>query len=102
CYAYLMRSNMLVDQKLVMAHVYGHCDFFKNNLWFSKTDRKMMDHMANHGTVIRRWIDRVGLEEVERFVDSCLSLDNLIDPHSMFIKRRDKPIEPRRPLSEEP
>jgi stage V sporulation protein R len=43
CYAYLMRSNSLMDQKLVMAHVYGHCDFFKNNYWFSKTDRKMMD-----------------------------------------------------------
>src|SRR5207248_6573186 len=25
CYAYLMRSNHAVDQKLVMAHVYGHC-----------------------------------------------------------------------------
>ncbi|HVC97494.1 MAG TPA: SpoVR family protein, partial [Pirellulales bacterium] len=49
CYAYLMRSNALTDQKMVMAHVYGHCDFFKNNYWFSQTDRKMMDHMANHG-----------------------------------------------------
>ena len=29
CYAYLMRSNNLVDQKLVMAHVYAHCDFFQ-------------------------------------------------------------------------
>jgi hypothetical protein len=37
CYAYLMRSNCIVEQKLVMAHVYGHCDFFKNNLWFAKT-----------------------------------------------------------------
>ena len=35
-YAYLMKSNALVDQKLVMAHVYGHGDFFKNNLWFSQ------------------------------------------------------------------
>src|SRR5262249_595253 len=25
CYAYLMRSNHHVDQKLVMSHVYGHC-----------------------------------------------------------------------------
>src|SRR5438105_3161732 len=25
CYAYLMRCNHVVDQKLVMAHVYGHC-----------------------------------------------------------------------------
>src|SRR5205085_12338828 len=35
CYAYLMRSNHTVDQKLVMAHVYGHCDFFKNNAYFA-------------------------------------------------------------------
>src|SRR5436190_350621 len=30
CYAYLMRCNHTVDQKLVMAHVYGHCDCFKS------------------------------------------------------------------------
>ncbi len=103
CYAYLMRSNLMVDQKLVMAHVFGHCDFFKNNLWFSRTDRKMMDHMANHGTVIRRAIDRVGIEEVETFLDACLSLDNLIDPHSMFIKRDTKAREePQRHIEDEP
>src|SRR4029079_16539255 len=28
CYAYLQESNQLVDQKLVIAHVYGHADFF--------------------------------------------------------------------------
>jgi hypothetical protein len=32
--AYLLEGNSLVDQKLVMAHVYGHCDFFKNNFCF--------------------------------------------------------------------
>ena len=36
CYAYLMKGNELVDQKLVMAHVFGHCDFFKNNKWFER------------------------------------------------------------------
>src|SRR5436189_4282523 len=46
CYAYLMRCNHTVDQKLVMAHVYGHCDFFKNNAYFDHTSRKMMDEMA--------------------------------------------------------
>ena len=35
CYAYLLEGNSLVDQKLVMAHVYGHGDFFKNNFFFS-------------------------------------------------------------------
>ena len=37
-YAYLLEGNSLVDQKLVMAHVYGHVDFFKNNFCFRSTD----------------------------------------------------------------
>src|SRR4026207_1107697 len=82
CYAYLMGSNETVDQKLVMAHVYGHCDFFKNNYWFSKTSRKMMDEMANHGNRVRRYMDEVGVEEVEEFIDACLSLEDQIDVHS--------------------
>ena len=89
CYAYLLRCNQKVDQKLVMAHVYGHNDFFKNNISFSRTNRKMMDEMANHGNRIRSFMERFGEETVEDFIDSCLSLENLIDPHSPFIKRRD-------------
>ena len=84
CYAYLMEGNSMMDQKLVMSHVYGHCDFFKNNVWFSKTNRKMMDQMANHATRIRRYIDRYGYEQVERFIDTCLSIENLIDRHSIL------------------
>lgn len=86
CYAYLMEGNMMMDQKLVMAHVYGHCDFFKNNVWFSKTNRKMMDQMANHATRIRRYIDRYGYETVEDFIDVCLSLENLIDRYSPYVE----------------
>ena len=89
CYAYLMRSNSLTDQKLVMAHVYGHCDFFKNNDWFAHTARNMMDRMANHGARIRRFMDRHGVEQVEDFIDRVQSLDNLIDIYSPFIKRDD-------------
>lgn len=91
CYAYLLDSNSLSDHKLVMAHVYGHCDFFKNNFWFSPTNRKMMDEMANHGNRIRKYMDRFGVEQVEEFIDLCLSIDNLIDIHSPFIRRRDEP-----------
>ncbi len=89
CYAYLLRCNQMVDQKLVMAHVYGHNDFFKNNICFSQTNRKMMDEMANHGNRIRNHMERYGEQAVEDFVDSCLSLENLIDIHSPFIKRRE-------------
>ncbi|HPF37126.1 MAG TPA: SpoVR family protein [Phycisphaerae bacterium] len=91
CYAYLVADNELTDQKLVMAHVYAHCDFFKNNYWFSKTNRKMMDEMANHATRVRKHIDRYGHDNVESFIDLCSTLDNLIDPHSPFMRRQKQP-----------
>jgi stage V sporulation protein R len=84
CYAYLLNSNPYIDQKLVMAHVYGHCDFFKNNHWFSKTNRKMVDQMANHASRVRRYMDRFGEDEVENFIDRCLSVEDLIDPYLPF------------------
>ncbi|MEZ4727884.1 MAG: SpoVR family protein [Caldilineaceae bacterium] len=88
CYAYLLVSNLPIDQKLVMAHVYAHADFFKNNLWFAHTNRRMLDETANHGARIRRYVERYGLETVETFVDRCLSLENLIDLHSTGIRRQ--------------
>jgi stage V sporulation protein R len=87
-YAYLLESNMEVDQKLVMAHVFGHADFFKNNFMFRHTNRKMMDQMANHATRVRRHQDRLGVEKVEDLVDRCLSLENLIDYQAPYVRRR--------------
>ncbi len=87
CYAYLLHSNTVMDQKLVMAHVYGHADFFKNNIYFTHTNRKMVDTMANHKMRIQRYIDRYGYDAVESFIDTALSLDNLIDHHGMAFKR---------------
>ena len=95
-YAYLLEGNDLVDQKLVMAHVYGHADFFKNNYWFSHTNRKMLDAMANHATRIRRYQDLYGYTVVEEFIDVCLSLENLIDRHGPYIKRVPDRTEERR------
>ena len=92
CFAYLLRANNLVYQKTVIAHVYGHCDFFRQNYWFSKTNSKMLDQMANHGTIIRSLINELGHDKVESFLDSCLSLENLIDVFAPFkyTKKKDK------------
>jgi stage V sporulation protein R len=57
-------------------------------MWFSKTNRKMMDEIANHGIRIRRYAERYGYDKVEDFLDCCLSLENLIDYHAPFIVRR--------------
>lgn len=88
CYAYLVETNSVMEQKLVMAHVYGHCDFFKNNLYFASTNRRMLDQMANHAARVRRYIDRHGLETIESFMDCCLSIENLIDQRALFSRRK--------------
>ena len=90
-YAYLLEGNSLTDQKMVMAHVCAHVDFFKNNYYFSKTNRKMIDGMANHASRVRRHMGRHGQDVVEDFIDTCLSLENLIDPMSPYIQRVPKP-----------
>ena len=103
-YAYLMKANAPVEQKLVMAHVFGHADFFKNNLWFGRTNRRMIDAMANHATRVRSHIDRHGVETVEDFIDACLSLENLIDYHAAFVdrpERRERPAGSLPPVEDE-
>ncbi|MBI4817105.1 MAG: SpoVR family protein [Deltaproteobacteria bacterium] len=90
-YAYLMDSNSVLEQKLVMAHVYGHADFFKNNVFFNHTNRRMLDQMANHAARMRRYIDRHGVDKVEGYVDACLSIENLIDPDSVFFAEKKTP-----------
>src|SRR5258708_17465953 len=109
-YACLVEGNSLVDQKLVMAHVYAHVDFFKNNYCFRQTDldtggrtvdpvkrptgydpnRRWIDKMANHGSRVRRAVARQGIGKVEEFIDHCSSLENLIDLHAAFTGRRPK------------
>jgi len=78
--AYLVRTNSKVEQKLVMAHVFGHADFFRHNVWFAPTDRRMLDRMADHGARMRGWIDELGQEKVECFLDRALSIETLVDP----------------------
>jgi len=99
CYAYLLHANALLDQKLVIAHVYGHCDFFKNNAWFAPTNRRMLDEMANHAARVNRYCDRHGAEVVEEFIDACLSVEDLIDAHAPHIRRVALPPADRGPLA---
>lgn len=77
--AYMLNDNNDVYNKLVIAHVFGHVDFFKNNLHFQHTDRNMIDEMANHRRRIRQYSRRYGVDTVDDFVDNCLSINNLIN-----------------------
>lgn len=87
CYAYLLESNSFIDQKIVMCHVTGHNDFFKNNFAFAHTNRTMINEMANHASRIRHYMDWYGVNVVEGFIDQVLCLENLIDINSPYIIR---------------
>ena len=81
CQAFLMDNNKVIQNTMVMAHVLGHCDFFKNNRWFRNTNRQMTDAAAVNAERIRKYEFEHGPLVVERFLDAVLSIQEHIDPN---------------------
>lgn len=81
CQAFLMDNNSVIQNVMVMAHVLGHCDFFKNNRWFRNTNRQMTDSASVNAERIRKYEFQHGPIEVERFLDAVLSIQEHIDPN---------------------
>ncbi|MED1438364.1 SpoVR family protein [Aeribacillus composti] len=80
CYAFLLDTNSLIQNKLIVAHVLAHCDFFKNNIRFSNTKRDMVESMAATAERIKKYELLYGKREVEKFLDAVLSIQEHIDP----------------------
>ncbi|MGM8212823.1 SpoVR family protein [Virgibacillus sp. W0430] len=80
CYAFLLNTNSLIQNKLIIAHVLAHCDFFKNNVRFSNTRRDMVESMTATAERISAYEMEHGKKEVERFLDAVLSIQEHIDP----------------------
>jgi len=80
CYAFLLDTNSLIQNKLIVAHVLAHCDFFKNNVRFSNTRRDMVESMTATAERIEHYEMIYGKDEVERFLDAVLSIQEHIDP----------------------
>jgi stage V sporulation protein R len=80
CYAFLLEGNSLIQNKLIVAHVLAHCDFFKNNARFSRTNRNMVESMAATAERIRGYELEYGVEQVESFIDAVLSIQEHVDP----------------------
>lgn len=83
CYAFLLDSNSLIQNKLIVAHVLAHCDFFKNNVRFQNTKRDMVESMAATAERIRKYEIQYGKHEVETFLDAVLAIEEHIDPSLM-------------------
>lgn len=84
CYAFLLEGNDLIQNKLVIAHVFAHSDFFKNNIHFAPTSRHMVETMAAHAAKIREYEFKYGRREVEIFLDAALSIQEHIEPPAIF------------------
>ncbi|HEV3468611.1 MAG TPA: SpoVR family protein [Pyrinomonadaceae bacterium] len=91
-YGFLLETNSPVQNKLVIAHVLGHVDFFKHNAYFSKTNRRMVETVSTHAGRMAEYEFKYGRKRVERFLDAVLSVEEHIDPN--FFIRHDAPRRP--------
>lgn len=81
CYAFLLDTNSLLQNKLIAAHVLAHCDFFKNNYRFRNTNRQMVSAMAAFANRVLTYEHDLGRPKVERFLDAVLAIHEHVDPH---------------------
>jgi stage V sporulation protein R len=97
CYAFLLEGNSLVQNKMIVAHVLAHCDFFKNNVRFQNTSRDMVESMAASAERIRGYELEYGKDEVEKFLDAVLAIQEHVDPSllrpKLMPERREKKTE---------
>jgi len=85
-YAFLMEMNNLLQNTFVAAHVFGHTDFFKNNVYFQHTSRRMIDKASIHAERIAKYEFDHGREEVERFLDAALAIQEHVD-YNLLLRR---------------
>lgn len=78
-YAFLLEGNHLTQNKLVIGHVYAHVDFFKNNYYFSRTPKDMIERMAAHAEKIHDYELSYGREWVEKTLDAVLAIQEHVD-----------------------
>src|SRR6266498_55336 len=93
-YAFLLDTNSPTQNKMVIAHVLGHIDFFKNNVYFSKTNRRMVDEAAIHARRMNEYEFKHGRKVVEEFLDAVLSIEEHVDPN-LFIRKESRNKEDR-------
>lgn len=105
CYAFLLKGNSLIQNKLIVAHVLAHCDFFKNNAHFTHTSRDMVESMAASAERIRSYELAYGKEVVEEFLDHVLAIQEHINPSYQDRKnlyQKKSPVLPARQKSKTP
>ena len=97
CHAFLQETNSLADQKAVITHVEAHADFFRNNNWFGRfagddEDPDAAAMLERHADTIESYAEdpEIDREDVERFVDAVLTMEDTIDQHQALAADREE------------
>jgi stage V sporulation protein R len=109
-YAFLYDKNPVHAQKVVMAHVLGHTDFFKNNHMYSESNRNMVRVMADHKAKIEAYYQDPrlsrkattdGVHPVEKFLNKFDALEWLIDMNALSPPPLDSDLPPKEDLADQ-
>ncbi len=103
-HAFLRGTNTYLQNVLVIAHVFGHIDFFKNNHWYRKSNKNMLNEAELHARTIRGYEDQIGRDKVERLLDALLTVATTVNAFERnSVERRKRLIyylEEKAPLEE--
>jgi len=88
CYAFLLDTNGFVQNKLIIAHVLGHSDYFANNAYYARTSRRMLDTVSINANRLRGYEFDHGRNAVEHTLDAALAIQEHVDPGATTYKRR--------------
>jgi stage V sporulation protein R len=90
--AYLVDTNSVSENTLVVAHVLGHADFSHNNLLFIRSQREagyhIVEQAAAHAHRIDEAISAHGRQRVEAVLDAALALEQHIDTRQPIARGR--------------
>ncbi len=96
--AYLLESNTVASQKLVVPHVYGHCHVFKNNYLLNAVRSDMPLGLAGMSDVMSGYEETYGIDRVEGLLDAAMSISAQVDDTVKKSKDNKKSSDPYRDL----
>jgi stage V sporulation protein R len=82
-YAFLLDTNSYLEHRMVIAHVFGHVDFFKNNRWYKRSNRDILNKCEQHARFIRKLTEEVGKELVDELIAAVLTISQSVNPFEL-------------------
>jgi stage V sporulation protein R len=103
-HAFLRSTNTYLQNVLVIAHVFGHADFFTNNHWYRKSNKNMLNLAEQHARLIRTYEAQYGRDRVEKLLDALLTVATSVNAFERSPQEQRKRLiyylEERAPLEE--